>query len=367
MIFRLLLCLVALFPLLLMQICADASPYLATVIRLPDVVSLTPSLSLPVPLGYAIVSYDLGGMSTGSCFFSQVPLYSEHDVYVAPTSQNGSFLVLANLSSGSEMFRYSAINPEQWKSIYMFKDSIPIDALAPPLMVGMDGTVWMWFESATEKSDVLKIFSPDLGHELGVYVLPPNHAYSAMALIGSKAVIFEGSSLVTQSLPQYDIRVVQENGHIENMNSVVGSWPPRYISAVDNLVTGMNPNGDLREFQVDDRGKISVTRTLKLPSQMQVQAYTALDEKTGICVLQTWKENNPDVSSYQIALFSLTDGTITQTAPLDFSGQGIFTWHDNIFVVDVSGTIHAYTRKLQAIGACPPLAGGLSNYAVSQP
>lgn len=368
----------ALCMVLFLKVRVEASPYLATVVKLPGLASLIPPQP-PAPAGYAVFFYDLGDMREGATVAQVSPLYSQHAVYVAPARKNGRFLLLANTGSGTEIFRYSAVRQGHWKPLRKFpRKIIPINTLTSPLMVGDDGTVWIWFGSTSVKSEMLEIFSPHLKRRLGVCVLPQDHFYSEMAMVGKRAVVFTASVPVIQGSPHYQIRVVQENGHTQHITNEVGTWPPRYLSAVGNLVTGIGTSGatvgDLLEFTVDKASGVSGMRAFSLLNRknLRIGPYTSLDADTGVCVLPVSKGHHRRLT-YEMARISLKNGTIERTTPLDypvynvFDFNSLFVWHGRIFILAASGTIHAYTSDLRHIGSRSPVAPWLSNFAISAP
>lgn len=146
-----------------------------------------------------------------------------------------------------------------------------------------------------------------------------------------------------------------------------GAWPPRFISAVGNLLTGLEANSHLVEFALGKGGGIRRVHTLGLLAHqkfLRVGPYTALDASTGVSVLPVPTAHSSRVT-YELARISLNNGAITEAIPLEASAYRLFTWRNKIYLLTESGEFTIYTRNLRRIGSHSRVAGWLSNFAVS--
>ena len=358
----------------LLLIIASAAPakgatysYLLTVARgTGGGVALFHHRPLPGFGGYQLTLYGFSPVEGGVWLASY---WSRHEAGVA-RGPGDCFWVLANRGRGSEAVLVGA---KCFRLGRKFAWHAALYHLGPPaIATASDGTVWLWLASKSWRRIQLRVFSPGLRRQLGVYALPRQKKMVIYwwALAGKQAVVF----INTTGRPlakTCDVLVINEGGRVRatDLTKRIG-WHPFFLSSAGSFFSGLAParpslgpaaHGRVAfrkmvSFEVLPSGKLARVRTVRVASPQHrtffVAAYALLDQHTALASLEL---RHGSGYSYELARISVASGKVERSVAIPYPAHKIIVSSGVVYLMSNGELIRAYTPSLRLLGRYQPI------------
>ena len=292
--------------------------------------------------------------SYGAVFLAS--FWSHHPACVAKAPW-GSFWAFGNRSHGSEIGNLSGkfLRPRRkfaWRMALRLAGSWPIGTAS-------DRTLWLLFQSKSYSRLRLRIFSPHMRTQVGVYTSPRATYFGySWTLVGRQAVFFVNT--VGLRAKVCHVVVVDEKGQARatDLTSKVG-WAPYFLSSAGNLFSGVASGRGIVQklvsFHVLPSGKVARVRTERITSRhhrwLIVTAFTLLDQHTALASL---KLRHGSGYSYELARISVASGRVEKSVPIPYPALLVLRAKGVVYLVANRELVRAYTPALRLLGHYPP-------------